>query len=81
MIVKTSSTGSPRGVEPQPRQPQPLLEDLGVVARARARHAAADVAVVRDRDREADQLALGKTGLTTKMSGVWMPPSNGSFTM
>ena len=47
------------GVEPDPRQPQALLEHLGVVAGARARHPAADVAVMGDRDGEAEQrLAL-----------------------
>ena len=53
-------------VEADPRQAQALLEDLGVVARARARQPAAHVAVVRDRDRVADVRARrAKTGLTT----------------
>ena len=56
MTSKRASTGSPSVVEPQPRQPQPLLEHLGAVAGARARDAPAEVAVVGDRDREAEQL-------------------------
>ena len=45
-------------------------------------HAAADVAVVRDRDaRSRSASPPAKDGLTTKMSGVWLAPSNGSLTM
>ncbi len=51
------------GVEPQPRHAEALLEDLRVVARARARQAPADVAVVRGRDREADQRVVEVHGL------------------
>ena len=51
------------GVELEPGQADALLEDLGVVAGARARQPAADVAVVRGRAREADQLAVEVDGL------------------
>ena len=42
-------------VEPQPGEPDPLLEDLGVVAGGGAGQPAADVAVMGGRRREADQ--------------------------
>ena len=51
------------GVEPDPRHAQPFLVHLGAVAGAGPRDAPAEVAVVGDRDREAEQLLACEGGL------------------
>ena len=67
-------------VEPQPGQADALLEDLGVVAGARARAAGRRRRRgARSSSRSRSARSSKKTGLKTKMSCRWMPPSKGSF--